>query len=77
MISRSEHMRLHRATGEIVSVLGDEGKKKLCVFNSSVTEDVARRIKYGNESPKILIAEFGISRFTISRIRLGKTWLSI
>lgn len=78
LMSRSEHIKLHQKNGDIPksnsSSISDFGKISLCVINSSVNEDIARRIKYNNESPNLLINELNISKFTISRIRTNKSW---
>lgn len=43
-----------------------------------LTEEQARRVKFGSENGADLAREFGVSRTTISQIRTGKTfaWLA-
>lgn len=41
---------------------------------AKITEEQARRIKYGNESAKLLAKEFKISKTTIWHIRAGIRW---
>lgn len=42
--------------------------------NSKLSEKVARRIKFGNETPSKLSSELGIHVSTIHYIRKGKLW---
>ena len=78
ILSRSEHAKMHLKRGDILQVrCTPEGFRKLCVRNSSVTEEAARRIKYGKEKASILIAALMISKNVIHRIRCGKSWKHI
>lgn len=80
VMSRAEHVILHIKNGDIV--IGNRiptESEKICLCNrfSNVTESVAKRIKYNNESPSLLINELEISKFVISRIRRGVSWKHI
>jgi hypothetical protein len=79
IISRSNHMKLHILNGDIKheGFCSEENKIILTIRNATVDEKTAKRIKYKNESPEILINELKISKFTISRIRSGKSWKHI
>ena len=73
--TRIDHMKLHIENGDIIpGEMSKEALIKLTKLNSSVNEETAKRIKYEKEDSKILIKELGISKFTISRIRTGKSW---
>ena len=78
LMTRSEHMKHHLDNGDIPrGELSEEGRLELVKAQSSVTQETAFRIKYGGEKPGALIKELGISKFTISRIRTGKSWACI
>jgi len=78
LMTRQAHARLHWDNGDYKRVpISKKGKEKLRDKQSNVTIDIAIRIKYKNELPKDLIKEFNISKFTISRIRTGKSWKDI
>lgn len=42
--------------------------------NCVLTIEQARRVQYDGESPRKLIDELGVSKYTISNIRRGKVW---
>lgn len=48
--------------------LGERGPRAI------LTEEQARRAKFGSESVSALAAEFGVARITIYQIRAGRNW---
>lgn len=78
LMTRKEHNKLHWKNGDYKkATFSTEARRKQRDKQSSVTIDIAIRIKYHNECPQKLIDELKISKFTISRIRTGRTWKDI
>lgn len=44
---------------------------------AKLTDADARRIKFGGESPKALMSEFGVAKSVIYHIRQGRSWTHI
>lgn len=62
----ADRVRAGTARGKIMR--GEENP------NCVLTIEQARRVQYDGESPRKLIDELGVSKYTISNIRRGKVW---
>lgn len=75
VMSLSEHMRFHLWRGDIPRVaLTEDGRRRLVEHSSSIHESIARRIKFGSDTPKELNKIYGVSKHIVSDIRRGKSW---
>jgi hypothetical protein len=68
--SHADNMRDMVAKGR----QGARGRARKAHLLSRLTEDQARRVKFGGEPAKAVSHELGIARTTVSSIRNGYTW---
>ena len=75
VMTRSEHMLYHQQQGDIKPKPFTDEQRKVCTIRqASVSEEVAKRIKYNGEKPSVLVKELGIKKGVVSRIRTGRNW---
>jgi len=78
IISRSEHMKLHKISGDIVqSPVTVEGRKRIREVNSKLTEQQVIEIRNSSDRNKELASKYNVSKFVISRVRTNRTWKEI
>lgn len=72
----------YKTLKKYIQLLGLEKESKEINYNkcedlSPITKEQAIRIKYGGEKSSSLVNEYGISIYSINRIRSGKSWKHI
>lgn len=73
-VSQSERTRIllgnrERSTGHVANIAQAMRKR-----SSTIDMEIARAIRASGERDHVLAARYGISRSSVSMIRLGKTW---
>lgn len=77
VMTRSEHIKHHIKNGDIVSKPMSKDKRKRVALNISKLKPCeVILIKHSDIKPKELIKMFGVSKWCISRIRLGKSFVN-